>query len=68
MEFLYGIGFEYIGQIQSGNVFVIDGRCVLGGYENTLLGFWTSSYAALQEEGLLDKMDIIMFGEWIRIM
>ncbi len=54
-----------MGQIQSGNVFVVDGRCVLGGYENTLLGFRTSSFASLQENGLLDKMDVIMFGKFV---
>ena len=63
METLYGLGFRQIGQIHSGNVFIVGDRYLLGGFENALLGYRTSCYSRLQREELLDKMDAIMFGK-----
>ena len=63
MEVLYDLGFSHIGQIHSGNVFIFQDNYVLGGYENSLLGYRTSRYQALNEAGLLDKPDVIMFGK-----
>ena len=59
---LYEVGFPAIGQVHAGNVFVEEGRYVLGGFENTLLGYRTSQYAEIKNEGLLEGIDIIMLG------
>ena len=51
-------------QVQAGNIFIVDdGQCVLGGYENTLLGYRTALYATLAHNRLLEYSDVIMFGE-----
>lgn len=64
---MYDIGFPYIGQIQSGNVLMFEnGDYVLGGYENTLLGYRSSCYQALKEAMVLDQIDVIMFGKEIK--
>jgi len=63
VNILYGLGITSIGQIHSGNVFLIKDRYVLGGYENSLLGYRTHRYLELNQKGLLDKIDIIMFGK-----
>ena len=62
VDILYDLGITSIGQIHSGNVFLIEDRCVLGGYENSLLGYRTHCYQELSQKGLLDKIDVIMFG------
>lgn len=59
---LYEVGFLPTGQVHTGNVFFEDGRYILGGFENTLLGYRTSQYAEIKNEGLLDSIDIIMLG------
>ena len=67
VEVLYSVGFPYVGQIHSGNVFMFDkDRFVLGGYENTLLGYRTSCFQDLKATQLLDKIDVIMFGEFLQ--
>ncbi len=40
-----------------------DGRYILGGFENAMLGYRTSCFESLQIAGLLDKIDPIMFGK-----
>ena len=50
-----------LGHVQSGNVFVVDDVCYLGGYENTLLGYKTRLYVKCREH--LDRLDTILFGE-----
>ena len=35
---------------------------MLGGYENTVLGYRTSQYADMKKEGMLDSIDVIMLG------
>jgi len=67
VETLYELGFHYIGQIQSGNVFVFEDHYALGGFENALLGYKTSCYSQLQGEDRLEKMDAIMFGMCVHI-
>ena len=62
VDILYDLGITCIGQIHSGNVFLIEDRYVLGGYENSLLGYRTQCYQELSKKGLLDKIDVIMFG------
>ncbi len=60
MRFLYEKGFPPLGHVQSGNCFVVENRCQLSGYENTILGYKTRLYRQLKEN--MDKVDIVMFG------
>ena len=60
---LYNLGFPAIGQIHSGNIFVGQNGYLLGGYENTLLGYRTSCYDDVVNGGFLDGIDVVMFGE-----
>ena len=62
---LYKIGFPVIGQIHTGNVFKIEENYVLGGYENTLLGYKTSLDEMIAKEELQAMIDVLMFGELI---
>ena len=64
MQFLYEIGFPPIDHVQSGNVFVVDDVCFLGGYENTLLGYKTRIYRLCKDH--LSHLDIILFGKLLR--
>ena len=53
-----------LGHVHSGNIYVLsDSRCVVGGYENTLLGYRTKSYKRCVEQKCLEHMDKIMFGK-----
>ena len=63
VEFLYDKGFptSAVGHIQSGNIFVVDDVCKLGGYENTLLGYKTRIYRICKDH--LDHFDTILFGK-----
>ena len=60
---LYEAGFPVIGQIHSGNIFYSEEKYMLGGYENTVLGYRTSQYADIKKEGMLDSIDVIMLGK-----
>ena len=59
--FLYSRGFPVLGHVQSGNIFVDDGVCKLGGYENTLLGYKTRLFRLCRDH--LQHFDVIMFGK-----
>ena len=61
MVFLYKQGFPVLGHVHSGNIFVQDGVCRLGGHENTLLGYRSRFYRMCQDH--LEHMDVIMFGK-----
>ena len=62
--FLYKVGFQTVGHVHSGNIFMAtDTHCKLGGYENALLGYRTRLYRACSQEGYLNNIDLIMFGE-----
>ena len=61
MLFLYDRGFPQLGHIQSGNVFIVNDVCLVGGYENTLLGYKTRMYKMCKEH--IQRLDVIMFGE-----
>ena len=61
MLFLYERGFPQLGHIQSGNVFIVNDTCLVGGYENTLLGYKTRMYKMCKDH--IQRLDIIMFGE-----
>ena len=62
VEFLYHKGFPTaLGHVQSGNIFVVDNVCKLGGYENTLLGYKTRVYRICKDH--MDHFDTILFGE-----
>ena len=63
MLLLYAQGFPIIGQIHCGNVFLREGRYVLGGYENFLLGYRASIYSDISGAGLMESMDVVMFGK-----
>lgn len=67
MNFLYNKGFLSIEHIHSGNIFVEKyGHrevCKLGGYENRILGYRPEIYKKIaRDTGLLNHIDIIMFG------
>ena len=61
MMFLYSKNFPTLGHIQSGNIFVVDDVCRLGGYENTLLGYKTRLFRISKDH--LEHLDTILFGE-----
>lgn len=68
VQFLYSQHFEGtslrpLGQIQSGNIFVRDEHCKLGGYDNTLLGYRSTDHQKIAANGSLDYIDTVMFGE-----
>ena len=69
LRYLYERGFPQLGHIQTGNVFIEDGQngnvCVLGGFENTLLGYKTRSYKLCKEH--LESIDLLLFGRcgWV---
>ena len=63
VNFLYEQGFPPIGHIHTGNIFHTERGFVLGGYENTLLGYKTKLYRELAGKNHLDNIDAIMFGE-----
>ncbi len=66
MYFLYKLGFPPIGHIHTGNIFPTKEQdFVLGGYENTLLGYRSRLYRKIVEENSLENIDVIMFGEGI---
>ena len=63
MKFLYDKGFPQLqlGHVQTGNIFVIDDVCLLGGYENTLLGYRTRLFRLCKDH--LKHFDVILFGK-----
>ena len=67
MKFLYNESFPYqkLGHVQTGNIFVVDDVCYLGGYENTLLGYRTGYRTKLCKDHL-QHIDIILFGNIIK--
>ena len=60
MVFLYDLGFPPLGHVQTGNNFMEDGECQLGGYVNNLLGYKTRLHFLSRSK---DKVDVVMFGE-----
>ena len=65
MMFLTDLGFPLIDHVQSGNVFVVDDICLLGGYENTLLGYKTRIYRLCKDH--LSHFDVILFGKLLHV-
>ena len=63
MKFLYDKDFPHLqlGHVQSGNIFVVDDVCRLGGYENTLLGYRTRLFRLCKDH--MQHFDIILFGK-----
>ena len=61
LNFLYRKGLPILGHIQTGNIFVVDDVCRLGGYENTLLGYRTRLYRLCKDHPH-EHFDIILFG------
>ena len=61
MMFLCELGLPPIDHVQSGNAFVVNEVCKLGGYENTLLGYKTRIYRLCKDH--LSHLDVILFGE-----
>ena len=63
--YLYEKGFPPLGNIHSGNVFVVGEVCRLGGYENTLLGYKSRLHKLYKDHALKDEehIDVLMFGE-----
>ena len=59
--FLYSKSFPVLGHVQSGNIFVVDDVCQLGGYENTLLGYKTRLFMRCKDH--LEQLDAILFGK-----
>ena len=65
MKFLYSQGFPkcVLGHVQTGNIFVVNDVCQLGGYENTLLGYKTRLFRLCKDD--LQHFDIILFGTYL---
>ena len=63
--FLYEQGFPPLGHIHTGNIFMTEHGCALGGYDNTLLGYRSSIHRLFGKNPdmhLLEAIDVIMFG------
>lgn len=70
MIYLYKYSFHDVslnplGHVHTGNIYVADDNCRLGGYENTLLGYRTRLFRAVLAYGTLLSIDVIMFGEFV---
>lgn len=65
MMFLGDLGLPPIDHVQSGNVFVVNDVCLLGGYENTLLGYKTRIYRLCKDH--LSYLDVILFGKLFQL-
>ena len=71
MAYLHDTGFQALGHVHSGNIFIsVDTTgsteeevCMLGGHEQTLLGYRAMLYREIVKKGLLKYIDTIMFGE-----
>lgn len=62
--YLYGRGYDPLGHIQTGNIYVVgEDSCKLGGYENTLLKYRARLYRTCANLKCLDDIDVVMFGE-----
>ena len=61
--FLYEQGCQAVGHIQSGNIFVEGDVCMLGGYENMLLGYRTRLYNLCNTFSCVEDIDTVMFGK-----
>lgn len=61
--FLYDCGFPPLGHVQTGNIFKTAQGYMLGGYENTLLGYQNSRDPNLHTMPHGNAIDIIMFGK-----
>jgi len=62
--YLYSQGYDPLGHIQTGNIYVGDGEsCKVGGYENTLLKYRARLYKTCESVKCLEDIDVIMFGE-----
>ena len=65
IEYLHKNGLKQIGHVQSGNIFIEGDTCLLGGYENALLGYRSRLHQVCENH--LSSIDTIMFGEHITI-
>ncbi len=64
MLYLYGRGYNPLGHIQTGNIYIQNNdTCRLGGYENTLLKNRARLHRTCANFKCLDAIDTIMFGE-----
>lgn len=64
--YLYGRGYNPLGHIQSGNIYIEEeNSCRLGGHENMLLKFRARLYKTCENLKCLDDIDVIMFGKWV---
>ncbi len=66
--YLYQQGFPPLGHVHTGNIYFHvnrDGKeaCLVGGYENTLLGYETT----WRSEKYNEAIDIVMFGTTLYI-
>ena len=51
-----------LGHVHTGNIFVENNVCRLGGFENVLLGYQTRQYNLLEDHR--SQIDVIMFGRF----
>lgn len=62
--FLRKQGFDSLGHVHTGNIFVVSSNlCKLGGYENALLGYKTKVYKRCVEVDCVNSIDVVMFGK-----
>ncbi len=52
-----------IGQVTTGNIYLEKDVCMLGGFENVILGHRTQVYSTMKEIAE-EKLDVFMFGKF----
>ena len=70
MTKLYLLSYDEVSlcpleHVHVGNIFPEGDSCLLGGYENKLLGYRPRIYRAVLDHNELPNIDVIMFGEWV---
>ena len=60
-----GVSLCPLEHVHVGNIFVEEDMCMLGGFENKLLGYRPHLYRDIVKLGKLPFIDIIMFGKWV---
>lgn len=54
--------FPPLSHVHTGNIFIVDGVCRVGGHENTMLCYRSRLLKECAQNECLDFIDVIMFG------
>lgn len=65
LKFLKNLHFPLLVHIHTGNIFVVDEKCRIGGYEHTILCYRSRLYNTCVTNNCLEHIELIMFGHVI---